>query len=232
MPRDKDLKRIIRARVDKTGEAYTTARSHVVDESGQQSTTPATPPVPPAVVPDYAALAGMSDDKVRAKTGRGWAGWTHALDEAGAADLEHGAIARIVHERFEVGGWWAQTVTVGYERIKGLRERGQRRSGTWEVSKSRTFAVPVGILFDACADDRTRSRWLGADPVVTTMTRPRTIRIRWGDGTLVALYFTDKGPNKSVVTVQHMKLPDRDTADRLKTHWTERLDALQALLKD
>lgn len=231
MPRDKDLKRVIRARVEKTGEAYTTARAHIIARSKPQSTTPATAPEPPANAPDYAAVAGMSNDKVRAKTGRDWAGWTHTLDEAGAADLEHGAIARIVHERFEVGDWWAQTVTVGYERIKGLRERGQRRSGTWEISRSRTLAVPVDTLFDACADDETRSRWLDATPVVSTLTRPRTIRLRWEDGTLVGLYFTDKGAQKSSVSVQHAKLPDRNTADRLKKYWTERLDALQALLK-
>ena len=33
MPRNKDLKRLIRARMDKTGESYTAARAHLVSES-------------------------------------------------------------------------------------------------------------------------------------------------------------------------------------------------------
>lgn len=251
MPRDKDLKRIIRARMEKTGEAYTAARAHIVGKSKDRATTtptnepttPAIEPTTPATSPasparatpprDLAAIAGMSDDKVREKTGQDWAGWTQALDDASAAGLEHGAIAKLVHERFGVGNWWAQTVTVGYERIKGLREPGQQRSGTYEINKSRTVGVPVERLFDACADDATRRRWLtDAQPVVSTATRPRTMRLRWGDGTLVGLYFTDKGAAKSSVAVQHAKLPDRATADRLKTYWGERLDALATLLNE
>ena len=34
-------------------------------------------------------------------------------------------IAEYVHTKYKVADWWTQTVTVGYERIKGLRARGQ-----------------------------------------------------------------------------------------------------------
>ena len=63
-------------------------------------------------------------------------------------------------EKYKIPGWWAQTVTVGYERIKGLRAVNQRRDGTFEANKSRTFAVPVSRLFDAFHDPRVRARWL------------------------------------------------------------------------
>jgi hypothetical protein len=182
---------------------------------------------------DYAALAGMSDAKVREKTGRDWAGWVHVLDEVDADALEHSAIARIVSEQHAVADWWAQTVTVGYERIKGLRERGQRRGGSYEVSRSRTFAVAVDRLFDAWADEAPRRRWLGeAGATVRTATRPRGMRLRWPDGSIVALYFAAKGAARSAVTVQHTKLADRESADRLKAWWAERLDALGALLDE
>ena len=108
MPRDKDLKRIIRVRMKKTGESYTTARSHVLSKN--QSDRPA-----PAV--DLAALAGMKDDAISAKTGRTWQQWVRALDGDGAAAMPHGDIAKIVHRKYHVGDWWAQSVTVGYERI-------------------------------------------------------------------------------------------------------------------
>ena len=51
-------------------------------------------------------------------------------------------------------------VTVGYERVRGLRDKGQRRGGSYETSKSRTFAVPVETLFAAVAKAPKRKRWL------------------------------------------------------------------------
>ncbi|CAN5701216.1 hypothetical protein BH23GEM1_BH23GEM1_01270 [soil metagenome] len=53
-------------------------------------------------------------------------------------------------------------MTVGYERINGLRARGQRRDGSYEASKSRTFNVPVARLFDAWANPALRKKWLNA----------------------------------------------------------------------
>jgi hypothetical protein len=220
MPRDKDLKRLVRNRMKKTGESYTTARAHIVNKS-----------VAKAPAPDYAALAGKSDELVATKTGYTWERWVHTLDELGAATMPHGEIAALVHEKFNVDSWWSQTVTVGYERIKGLRQKGQLRSGLFEISKTRTFSVPVAELFDACADEQLRRRWLtDADPVVRTARRPVSLRLGWGDGTIVVLGFTEKAGEKSAIAIQHTKLPDRATADRLKEYWSGRLDALAELL--
>src|SRR4029453_15099822 len=76
-----------------------------------------------------------------------------------AADKPHREIALFVSS-LGTPEWWTQTVTVGYERIKGLRENGQRRDGGHEASKTRTFNVPVKTLFDAFANARKRKRWL------------------------------------------------------------------------
>jgi uncharacterized protein YndB with AHSA1/START domain len=138
-----------------------------------------------------------------------------------------------VHRAYEIDGWWSQAVTVGYERIKGLRARGQRRDGTFEASKSRTYPVPVAVLFEAWTDAKVRRRWLtGASVKVRTATKSKSLRLDWADGTLIALGFTAKGASKSQVALSHTKLPDRAAADRMKTYWAERLDALgEALSK-
>src|SRR5262249_29951570 len=124
MTRDKDRKRIIRERMKKTGESYTTARSHIIARHASNRT--ASDSVEPAT------LAGMSDDNVAARTGRPWREWVRVLDAHGAASMSHARVAALVHDTYAIGDWWAQTVTVGYERIKGLRERGQRRDGSYE----------------------------------------------------------------------------------------------------
>ncbi len=228
MPRNKDLKRLTRSRMQKTGEAYTAARAQLLKK---KKTSPPEAPVPPAAEPDYAALAGMSDETVRAKTGCTWKRWVWALDKAGAASWSHREIANHVHEKYRIPGWWAQTVTVGYERIKGLRAIGQRRGGGFEASKSKTLPVPVGTLFRAFHDARTRARWLpGARLTVRTATPGKSMRVTWEDGTSVELYFAAKGEAKSQVAVQHRKLAAKADVDRMKRFWGERLEALAGVL--
>jgi hypothetical protein len=234
MPRNKDLKRLVRARMHKTGEAYTAALANITKKPKAATVSRvATPRAAslPATKPDYAAIAGMSDEKLKAKTGCTWEKWVYALDRKGAEKMSHGEIAKIVHEKYKVPDWWTQTVTVGYERIKGLRARGQRRDGSYEASKSRTFNVPVTTLFDAWADTNFRKRWLNGESVnVRTATSPKSMRLDFTDRSIIAVGFAAKGKSKSSVAVQHTKLPDRETADRLKQYWSDRLDALGEVL--
>ena len=243
MPRNKDLKRLVRTRMSKTGEAYTTARAHVMRKTRAKTRTAAAPASPSgAAAPsngkltapatsDYAAIAGMSDDAIKEKTGCTWERWVYALDRYHADTMSHKEIAALVKTKYKVGPWWGQMVTVGYERIKGLRARGQRRDGSYEAGKSRTYNVPVETLFDAWADARTRKRWLdGASVKVRTSTAPKTMRLGWEDGTIVVVGFTPKGESKSAVAIAHTKLPDKATANRMKEYWGERLDALREAL--
>jgi len=240
MPRDKDLKRLVRARMRKTGEAYTAARAQLLKKSSAKKVSQPSPssgsrsasdsaPKPK----DYAAIAGMSDTAVKERTGCTWERWVYALDRHGAEQMSHRDIAALVNTKYKIDGWWSQMVTVGYERIKGLRARGQRRDGTYEAAKSRTFNVPVATLFDAWADASVRRRWLnGAGVKVRTATAPKSMRLGWADGSIIAAWFDAKGTSKSVVAVQHTKLRDRETADRFKQYWSEQLDALGEVLAE
>ena len=101
----------------------------------------------------------MSDDAIRERTGRGWDEWFALLDAWEASSRPHPEIARWLREEHGVGGWSAQSVTVGYERARGLRAPGQRPDG-WSVTASKTVAVPVERLYAAFGDDGLRERWL------------------------------------------------------------------------
>jgi hypothetical protein len=225
MPLDKDFKRLVRGRMQKTGESYTAARAVL-----RKKPAP-TPPAPKPARPDYATLAGMRDAAVAAKTGRSWAEWVEALDGVGAQQWPHRRIAECVHREFKIGDWWGQTVAVGYERIKGLREIGQRRDGTYEASRSRTLAVPVARVYRAFTDARLRNRWLpGVKLTIRKATPHKSVRISWEDGTVVEVGFMPKGDARSAVAVAHRKLTDKGDSARCKTYWGERLDALAGLL--
>jgi hypothetical protein len=221
MPTHKDFKRLVRARMQKTGEAYTAARAQLLTKQ------PASTSLPAPTAADYATLAGIGDAAVKAKTGCGWERWVKALDRVAADTWPHRRIAEYVHEKYKVPGWWAQTVTVGYERIKRLRAIGQRRDGGFEATKSKVFGVPLGRLYRAFADARTRAKWLpGVALTIRTRTREKYMRITWPDRTSVLLGFIGKGVAKSQVQIAHVKLSDRAAATRMKQYWAERLTVL------
>jgi hypothetical protein len=223
----KDLKRLVRARMTKTGESYTAARAQLA------RTRPSTRATPPALAspPDYAALSGIADGRVQAKTGRTWEEWVRILDGHDATKLTHRERAELVSSRYGAPPWWTQTVAVGYERIRGLRAVGQRMDGTYEASKARTFATSAAKLFDAVAKPAARRKWLG-DPAFKpgSATKPKYVRLRHDDGSVVIFGFTAKGKKKTALSVQHSKLPSKEAATRLKGYWAERLDALEEIL--
>jgi hypothetical protein len=220
MTRQKTFKRKVRARMQKTGESYTAARRRLI-AAGERPEAEAAEFEPP-----------MSDDAIRERTGRGWDEWFTLLDAWEAASRPHPDVARWLRDEHGVDGWSAQSVTVGYERARGLRAPGQRPDG-WSVTASKTVAVPVERLYAAFGDDGLRERWLpGAELHVRTASPPKSARYDWEDGsTRVIVGFYAKGDGKSQVALEHARLPDADTAEEMKSWWRERVGALKEMLE-
>jgi uncharacterized protein YndB with AHSA1/START domain len=214
MTEQKKLKRRVRERMARTGERYTAARKHVVGEP-------------------FVADPGIADETVVKRTGKGWAEWVATLDDCGARRRSHAEIARHVHDEHGVAGWWAQAVTVGYERARGLRAPGQRRDGAFEVNASRTVAAPVERLIAAFVDAELRDRWFPEAKLrVRPTTAPLSARFDWEDGrTRVNAVFDEKGPTKSAVAVQHVRLADESEAERMRALWREKLAQLKRVLE-
>jgi hypothetical protein len=221
MTRQKTFKRRVRQRMAKTGESYTAARRILIAKGDR----------PDAPTPEFEPP--VAEETLVAATGRGWEAWFEALDAWEAASRSHTEIARWLREEQGVDGWYSQSITVGYERARGLRAPGERPDG-FAVGASRTIAVPVEQLFEAFANERLRERWLpGAELRVRTATAPRAARYDWEDGsTRVIVGFEDAGEAKSRVALSHERLPDADAAGEMKTWWRERLTALKAQLEE
>jgi uncharacterized protein DUF4287 len=219
MTKQKSFKRLVRARMEKTGESYTAARGTLLAAEEQPKST------------DGPTLT-MSDDAIRRRTGRGWEEWFDLLDEWGAADQPHKEIARWVAEAHAVGGWDAQAVTVNYERARKLRAVGEHSDG-FRITASKTVAVPVERLYDAFVDESLRRRWLPDGELrERTATKPKNARFDWGDGeTRLVAWFEAKGEAKSVVALQHERLADAAEAERMKAFWRDRVAALKQMLE-
>jgi hypothetical protein len=218
MTRQKSFKRLVRTRMEKTGESYTAARSSLLAAEERQTAE--------------GPVLTLSDDVVRRRTGRGWEEWFDLLDEWGAAERPHKEIARWLIEEQGVPGWHAQSVTVSYERARGLRAVGERPGG-FSITAQKTVTVPVERLFDAFVDESQRERWLpDAELRERTATRPKTARFDWGDGeTRVIVGFESKGDGKSVVALEHERLPDAGEAERMKAFWRTRVSELKEVLE-
>lgn len=175
----------------------------------------------------------MSDEAVRAKTGRDWSEWFAVLDAAGAQSMSHSQIAAYLHEQQGVPGWWRQMVAVGYEQERGLREKHQRPDG-YQVSASKTMPAPAATLYAAWVDDAERQRWLpDAQIVVRKATPNKTLRITWADdGTSVDVAFYAKGDDRTQITIQHGKLPHAEAGAEMKVYWSAALDTLKAYVEN
>ena len=222
MTRQSSFKRLVRARMSKTGESYTTARSMLLAAEEQPDTT--TPP----------ALA-TSDERIRERTGLGWEEWFDKLDAHGADELSHREIARWVAEQLGIQPlvWEAQAVTTSYEWSRGMREVGERVGGGFTITASKTIAVPREELYDAVVDEARRRAWLPDGQLrERTATRPKSARYDWDDGaTRIHVTFDAKATAKATVVVEHSRLDDKAHADRMKQYWRERLTVLKSQLE-
>ena len=68
-----------------------------------------------------AGFRKISDEAVRARTGKGWEEWVQILDDWDAKEKGHTKSAKHLLEHYGVSPWWAQAVTIRYEWERGLR---------------------------------------------------------------------------------------------------------------
>jgi hypothetical protein len=221
MTRQKSFKRLVRSRMEKTGESYTAARAMLLAAQEPKSA-------------DRPRLA-TSDEEIRRRTGRGWEEWFDLLDEWGARERTHREIARWVAAQLGIEplAWNAQSVAGSYELARGLRVPGERADGSFTITVSRTVAVPVGRLYDAFVDGSLRERWLPDGRLSErTATKPKSARFDWDDGeTRVHVGFEAAGEAKSRLALEHVRLPDADQAERMKADWRAALTELKSLLE-
>jgi hypothetical protein len=217
MTTQRSFKRLVRSRMEKTGESYTAARTQLLAGAEPQRISLAT-----------------SDDAIRERTGRGWEEWFDLLDEWGAAEKTHREIARWLAGRQGIHplAWNAQAIAGSYERARRGRRVGEHEDG-FTVTASKTVAVPVDRLYDAFVDASLRARWLPDGPLrERTATKPRSVRFDWGeDGSRVHVAFAAKGDGKSTAALSHARLTDGAEAERMKAFWRERVAGLKEVLE-
>lgn len=189
----------------------------------------------PAIPSLDMSLFPCGDDALRAATGRDWHEWLSLLDASGAAarGLDHNRLLELTMQSLpETAGWWAQMVSVGYERARGLRQMHESCNGDFQATLSKTFPVPLFAAFAAWADASLRGEWLDApDLSFTKLNAGRNIRARWPDGSLLDIRFNATGPDRCQIVVDTMKLNDSADVQRAKAFWQAQFERLQDYFK-
>ena len=101
----------------------------------------------------------ISDEKVKAATGRGWMGWFVILNNMKATELPHKEVARRLKEKHGAPSWWCQMIAVEYERARGGRKKNERAGGTFAVNVTKVMPVSLSRLFAVATSEKTRKDW-------------------------------------------------------------------------
>lgn len=224
MTSQESFKKRIRTRMAKTGEKYAAARRALLTDPNPTDPTGSA----------WVSQPPHSEQAIQEGTGRSWNQWVAAIDAGPGRGASHTEIAAWVNANSDVGGWWAQGVTVGYERITGMRLPGQMPDGTFTAARSRTLAISPDALRTLVEDDDSRAALL-SDVLATRVSKagvkaPRFRLTDRADGAdLGMLQFTfDGAATKTKFTVTHEKLPNIQGVEAWKEFWTQWLDALES----
>lgn len=214
MTRQESFKRRIRERMARTGERYGAARRSLIDQATGGGPR------------RWVSQPELGDDALRQATGRGWDEWCDVIDAWSGHVDGHAAVATHLQEAHDVEGWWAQTITVGWERITGRRLPHQVADGTFTAARTRTVTVDAAAVRAALLDDDERADLFpGLATELRSKPTTKALRVRVGPG--VAIIDLQPRPDGRVtVSVAHEKLPSPGDVAEWKAWWGDWLDAL------
>lgn len=166
-------------------------------------------------------------ESIEKATDKSWNEWRRLLNDAGARELEHKAIAELAQQeltgKIDSPGWWAQTIAVAYEQAIGRREPGQKSDGTYEISVSKTVEGTRDDIFTRYMDKLAGT--VQFDSAITSNERTSVTPVRsyWKcdleDGSKITWAFEQKDSNKVLVVVSHVILQSQESANSWRAYW-------------
>jgi hypothetical protein len=193
----------------------------------------------------------VKPETVLEKTGKSIEEWIAAIRDAGLADASHKEIADWLHDTCGISYWWAQSVTVMYEKETGRRVLGQTTDTGFQVGASKTYSVSGGDLWEIAIspgvsglimgdsvlmEEKSAGRSVeGIEYEVTTFEPGSHYRARWKlpgwhEHSILQMRVTPKGVSKSVITFHHEKLPGAEEREAMKNRWKSVLAEIAEIL--
>lgn len=197
----------------------------------------------------------VTDAAVKEATGRDWKAWMRALDKANASELDHKQLVALLAREVE-SSWWQQSIAVAYEQARGKRVVGETSDTGFQVGVVRTLPATAEALWTIVAEQP--QRWLGAGArwqleagqtfevpkrrgvpgvrgEIRVVKPGQRLRLRyqqdgWKTPAVLNLTVTPKKKG-AAIQVQMEKLPDADTREKMREHWSGVLENLMETRK-
>lgn len=236
MTEAKKLKRKIRERAARTGESYAVARAHILTAVDQSRAARSEAAAQAARV--QPATGAVTETRCREVTGHGFDHWFGVLDRFSAPKQGHRAAARHLQDDHALSAWYAQAITVLYERARRLRALNQS-SGGFQVSVSRVWGGTFEAIKPYLTNESRRTAWLETvdEEVVQAVEAAVQAGLREKEGAVwvrgpvaggrveLRISATEDGRSRAVARVE--QLPDAQTAEAQRATWRCALDALK-----
>ena len=117
-------------------------------------------------------------------------------------------------------------MTVGYERITGLRLPYQQPDGTFSASKTRTVTVDANSLREMLLNNGDRADLFpGFETELRSRPSTKVLRIAIGPGT-AQIAIDPQATGKVKVSIAHEKLSSPEAVEEWKNYWSEWLEAI------
>ncbi|MBV9571273.1 MAG: hypothetical protein JO056_08540 [Alphaproteobacteria bacterium] len=172
----------------------------------------------------------ISEEKVKAATGRGWMGWFVILNRANGNALPHKDVAQILYDK-GCPGWWSQMIAVEYERARGGRKKNEREGGTFAVNVTKVMPVTIAKLFAAATSPKTRKDWFPPGAFEeTAKTKDKYWRGKWKKDLRLEFGFYPRGDGKAQIALEINRLPDADAVEKARAAWKKAFSKLTTLL--
>jgi uncharacterized protein YndB with AHSA1/START domain len=192
--------------------------------------------------PPIEYYSSMNKEAIKKGTGKApdeWFGW---IEKAGLKDRPHKEIADYVYDKGGVSYWWAQEITVEFEKHIGRRIVGQTEDGLFQIGVSKTIAAPAPEVWEWLQSAEalaliTDSAESGAGALetldcsggkviakTTTFKAGSHVRLRWRKNdwpsySILQIRVTPKGDGKTVLAFHQEKLPSESARARMREYW-------------
>lgn len=165
-----------------------------------------------------------SDEAVYKATGKLYDEWYSILEQKKASKLSHKEIAALLVEEYDVSFWWAQTITVEYERLIGRREVGQSCEGDFQAGASKTLVGTMDNVYDRWLSfvaeiDELNGVPISEEPSLSKTEKWRYWRVKLADNSKANIHIHRKAAGKVQIAVNHEQLNDADAVAGWKLFW-------------
>lgn len=167
----------------------------------------------------------VSDEAVKKATGKTWGQWFSILHKAGAKKMSHTEMAHLLSTKHIKNGWWAQMVTVEYERAFKKRAVNQYSEG-YIVAVHKTVNMPL-VKLQRAWQRILKSPSVQKRQLIDLKSKTKRTMIRYkADVGGVVVSFDERAGGKSRIMVESIRLPTKKSVESSRAFWKNALAKL------